>query len=144
MVFELTIENLALWMVELVIAPWAVRVKFEPSLAVARMVMVVSEGLGVCDGVGLAVLEGLGVDVAVEVDVGLGVNVGVGIGVGVAAIVTLNTLLVTERLPSVAVMVTLEPAELTITAVVPMPLTNGFMALGLIEPAEQVKEGEPL
>ena len=47
-------------------------------------------------------------------------------------------------MPSVAVIVTLEPAALTVTEVDPTPLTKAFIVAGLIDPAEYVKNGVPV
>jgi hypothetical protein len=43
----------------------------------------------------------------------------------------------------VTVIVTPEPATVTVTEVVPTPLTKAFIVVGLIDPAEYVKEGVP-
>jgi hypothetical protein len=44
----------------------------------------------------------------------------------------------------VAVIVTLEPAAATVIEVDPTPLTKAFIVSGLIDPAEQVKDGVPI
>jgi hypothetical protein len=46
--------------------------------------------------------------------------------------------------PSVAVIVTLKPAVVTVTAVDPAPLMKAFIAPGLMDPAEYVKDGVPV
>jgi hypothetical protein len=45
---------------------------------------------------------------------------------------------------SVAVIVTLEPAAFTVTEVEPTPTTKVFIVLGLIDPAEYVKNSAPV
>jgi hypothetical protein len=45
---------------------------------------------------------------------------------------------------SVAVIVTFEPVAVTVTEVDPTPLTKAFVAPGLIDPAEYVKDGVPM
>lgn len=48
-------------------------------------------------------------------------------------------------MPSVVVViVTPEPAVVTVTEVDPTPLTKASIVLGLIDPAEQVKDGVPV
>lgn len=105
----------------------------------------VSVGEGVNVGVGVAVGIGVGVGVGggVVTDEGDGVGVGVvvgvvgvGVGVAVSAAVRLNKLLVPVSVPSVAVIVTFEPAVDTVTEVEPTPLTKSFIVPGLIDPTE--------
>ena len=57
---------------------------------------------------------------------------------------TVMELLVAVRLPSVAVMLTAEPAAFTVTEVDATPLTKAFTTIGLIGPAEYVKNGLPV
>ena len=92
---------------------------------------------------GLCVEVGFGVGVAVDEGDDVGVGVGVVVGVGVGVNVTVNALLVPVCVPSAAVIVTLEPAVVTVTEVDPTPLTKAGIVAGLIEPAEYVKEGVP-
>ena len=47
-------------------------------------------------------------------------------------------------MPSVAVMVTPELTAVAVTEVDPTPLTKAFITLGLIDPAEIVKDGVPM
>jgi hypothetical protein len=122
----------ALDICELVTFPLIARSTVAPLPVVA--VTVVTEGVGVGDGVGVGVVVGLGVGVGVDVDV----------GVGVGAIVTVNELLIPVLLPSVAVIVTAEPAVVTVTEVDPTPPTKAFIVVGLIDPAETVKDGVPI
>ena len=58
---------------------------------------------------------------------------------------TVNGLLVPEILPSVAVIITLEPAAVTVTEPVQTPLEKPPVAEdGVIDPAEYVKDGVPV
>ena len=108
----------------------------------------VNVGVGVTVEVGDGFAVGVGVAVGIGIVVGEGmgdaVGIGVGVGVGVGAAVTVNELLVPVWVPSVAVMVTSEPAVVTVTEVEPTPLTKAVIAVGLIVPAEYVKDGVPL
>jgi hypothetical protein len=145
-----TVVNTADWFVCIVILeiwrlvkfPLFIRVTVVP-LSVVTVTFVtngVTEGDGVEVEVGVGVELGADVDVGVEgdVDVGSGVSNGVGVGEGdeVGVWVTVNELLIPERLPSVAVIVASEPAVSTVTEVDPTPLTKAFIALGLIDPSE--------
>ena len=123
----------------------------------------VSSGVGECDGFAVGVGVAFGVVVVVGVEVGLGSDVGkgvgvvvgsdVGVGVGegvgegsgveVGVIVKVNELLIPEQIESLAVMVTAEPAPVTIRVVDPTPPTKAFIVLGLIVPDETVKDGLP-
>ena len=105
--------------------------------------IVVSMGVGEGDGfaVGFGVLVGFGVDIAGDVCVG--VEVAVGSGVEAGAFVTVNELLTPMQAPSVAVILTSEPEAVTVTEEDPTPLTKASIVLGLIDPAEYVKDGEP-
>jgi hypothetical protein len=135
---------------KLVTFPLIGRSTVEPLEVVARTVFGLGLGIGVADGVGVGVGACVGVGVAVCDGVWVGVGVGVGVGdgegegVGVVGGVTVNELLVPVWLPSAAVMVTLVLAAVTVTEVEPTPLTKALMELGLIDPVETVKEGEPV
>ena len=61
----------------------------------------------------------------------------------VGEFVTANELLTPEALPSVAVIVMLEPAVSTVTEADPTPLTKAPITLGLMDPAETVRDGVP-
>ena len=117
---------------ELVTFPLIARLTVVPLLVFA--VIFVVDGVGVGEGVGVGVAPGLGVVVGVGVDV----------GVGVGEIATENVLLFPVETPSVAVMVTAEPPAVTVTEVDPTPLTKAFIVVGLIDPAEYVKDGVPV
>ena len=56
---------------------------------------------------------------------------------------TINELLVPMWVPSVAVMVTPEPALVTLTVADPTPFTKASITLGLIDSAQD-KDGVPL
>jgi len=124
----------ALDICELVTFPLIARSTVAPLPVVA--VTFVADGVEVGDGVGVGVGVGLGV--------GIGVGLEVDVGVGVGAIVTVNELLVPVLLPSVAVILTPGPAVVTVTEVDPTPLMKVFIVIGLIDPAEYVKDGVPV
>jgi hypothetical protein len=159
-----TVVEIADWLVDivaldnwrLVTFPLSARSTIEPLSVVAFIVVFngvgegdgLDVGVGVGVGVAFGVLVGVGFDVGVDVGVGVevgvgsgvgegvGVGVGVEVGVGVGASVTVNELLVPELLPSVVIIVTPEPATITVTKVDPTPLTKAFILTGLIDPAE--------
>ena len=104
-----------------------------------NVVIIIELGIGVGEGVGVGAAVGFGV----VVGVGLGGEEGFDVGLDVAASVKVNGLLVPEWLPSVTVIVTLEPLEVIVTEVDPTPPTKAAIVVGLIEPAEDVKDGVP-
>ena len=128
----------------LVTFPLIERLTFVPFSVVAVTFVAngVGEGDGVPDVVGVG-LDCLGAFVDVGVDVDGGFVVGVRVGDGAEAFITVNELLVPELVLSVAVIVTSEPPVSTVIEVNPTPLTKALMMLGLIEPAEYVKDGAP-
>jgi len=90
--------------------------------------------------VGEGVCVGAGVEVGEDDCAGVGVGVGVDVSAGFMA----NELLVPEYLPSVAVIVTLEPEAVNVTVPVQTPLEKGPPAVGVIVPFETLKVGVPL
>lgn len=136
------IVALNIW--ELVIFPLITRSTIAPLPIFA--VTFAADGVGVGDDFGDGVGEA--VDIGVEIGVGVGVAVGEGVGVdvgmGVGEAVTVNELLVPVGLPKVAVIVTAEPAVFNLTEVDPTPLTKSFILVGIIDPAETVKDGVPV
>ena len=111
-----------------------------PSVVVASTYVPV--GVGVGDGFGVGEVSFMGVWVGEGVGDAFGIGVGVGEDAG--ATFTVNELLVPVWVPSVAVIVMPEPAPVRATKVDPTPPTKAFKVVGLIDPAETVRDGEPV
>jgi hypothetical protein len=107
---------------------------------------IVAIGVGVVENVGVEV--GAVVGVPVGVGDGFGIELGVGliveVGVGVEAIVNINELLFPTRLRSATSKVTSELPVATLIEVDPTPAEKSLIVLGVMVPAEHIKEGVPV